>query len=54
MFRVFYLEDNVICKQWVFHFFFSNVDYFISFSSLMSVAWISKTMYISSGESGHT
>ena len=34
IFRVFYVEDHVICKQWVFCFFFSNVDsfYFFFFS----------------------
>ena len=25
VFRVFYLEDHVICKQWEFYFFFSNL-----------------------------
>ena len=28
VFRVFYVEDHVICKQWEFYFFFSNLDSF--------------------------
>ena len=29
--RVFYVEDHVICKQWEFYFFFSNLDSFSFF-----------------------
>jgi len=29
--RDFYVEDNVICKQWEFYFFFSNLDSFYLF-----------------------
>ena len=36
-----------------FYFFFSNLDSFIYFSSLIAVAKTSKTMLNSSGESGH-
>ena len=32
VFRVFYVEDHVICKQWEFYFFFSNLDSFYFFS----------------------
>ena len=34
VFRVFYVEDHVICKQWEFYFSFSNLDsiYFFFFS----------------------
>ena len=49
---VFYVEDHVICKQWEFYFFFSNLDSF-SFSALTTVAQTSKTMLNSSGKSGH-
>ena len=35
------------------YFFFSNLDTFISFYSLISVARTSKTMLNGSGESGH-
>ena len=31
VFRVFYAEDHVICKQWEFYFFFSNLDSFYFF-----------------------
>ena len=51
IFRVFYVEDHVICKQGEFYFFFSNLD-LIYFSSLIAVARTSKTMLSSSGESG--
>ena len=30
-FRVFYVEDHVICKQWESYFFFSNLDSFYFF-----------------------
>ena len=48
----FYVEDHIICKQWEFY-FFSNLDSFISFSSLIAVPQSSKTMLNSSGKSGH-
>ena len=53
VFRVFHVEDHVICKQWEFYFFFSNVDSFYSFFSQTAVAKTSKTMLNSSGETGH-
>ena len=31
VFRVFCVEDHVICKQWEFYFFFSNLDSFYFF-----------------------
>ena len=52
VFRVFYVEDHVICKQQEFH-FFSYLDSFTSFSALIAVTKTSKTMLNSSGESGH-
>ena len=39
--------------KWEFYFFFSSQDFFISFSSLIAVARISKTMLNNSSESGH-
>ena len=51
VFRVFYVEDHVICKQ-----SFTSFPIwipFISFSSLIAMAKTSKTMLNSSGESGH-
>ena len=53
VFRVFYVEDHVICKQREFHFFFSYLIPFVSFSALITVANTSKTMLNRSGESGH-
>ena len=41
IFRVFYVEDHVICKQGEFYFFFSNLDS-IYFSSLIAVARLPK------------
>ena len=52
-YSVFYVEDHVICKQWAFYFFFSYLDSFISFSALIAVVKISKTILNSNGESGH-
>ena len=52
VFRVFYVEDHFNCKQWELY-FFSNLDYFISFSSLIAMAKPSKTLLNGSGESGH-
>ena len=56
--RIFYVEDHVICKQWEFYFFFSNVDSFylflyLFFSALIAMGKTSKTMLNSNGESGH-
>ena len=53
VFRVFYVEDHFNCKQWELYFFFSNLDSFISFSSLIDIARTSRTMFNNSGESGH-
>ena len=53
VFRVFYVEDHVICKQQEFHFFFSYLDSFTSFSALIAVAKASNTMLNSRGESEH-
>ena len=53
VFRVFYVEDHVICKQWEFHFFFSYLDSFYFFFCPDCLANTSKTMLNSSGESGH-
>ena len=50
--RVFYVEDNVIYKQWEFYFFSIWIP-FISCSSLIAIAKTSKTMLKSSGESRH-
>ena len=52
IFRIFYVEDHVICKQWEFYFSFSNLDS-IYFSSLIAVARTSKIMLSRGGESGH-
>ena len=48
---VFYVEDHVICKQWVLLLFQSE---FLSFLFLLWLLWMtSKTMWDSSGGSGH-
>ena len=52
VFRVFYVEDHVICKQ-SFTSSFPIWISFISFSSLIAVAKTSKTMLNSSGENRH-
>ena len=52
IFRVFYTEDHVICKQGEFY-FFSNLDSFIYFSSLIAVTRTFKTILNNNGESGH-
>ena len=49
----FLLEDHVICKQWEFYFFFSNLDSFYFFFCSDCCGQTSKTMFNSSGESGH-
>ena len=54
VFRVFYVEDHVICKQWEFYFFFSSLDSFYFFFCSDCCGQTSKTMLNSSGESGHS
>ena len=49
---VFYVEYYVICRQSEFY-FFSNLDSFISFSSLIAIAKTSKTLLNIRGESRH-
>ena len=49
--RIFYVQYYVICKQ--FYFFFSSLDSFISFSSLIAMARFSKTMLNNCDENGH-
>ena len=41
---LYYVQYHVICKQWELYFFFSDLDSFISFSSLISIARTSRTM----------
>ena len=53
IFRVFYLQYYVICKQWELY-FFSDLDSFDFFSSLIAAVRTSRTMLNNSGESGHT
>ena len=53
MFRVFYVQYHVMCKQWELYFFFSDLDSFYFFYSLIALARTSKTMLNNSGESGH-
>ena len=43
------VDDHIICKQWDFYFFFSNMDSIHFFSSLIAVT----TMLKSSGDCGH-
>ena len=52
VFRIFYVEVHVICKQ-SFTSSFPIWISFISFSSLIAVTKTSKTMLNSSGENGH-
>ena len=51
--RDFYVEDNVICKQWEFYFFFSNLDSFYLFFCSDCCGQNFQTMLNGSGESGH-
>ena len=54
VFRIFYVEDHVICKQREFYFFFSSLDsFYFVFSALIAMAKTSRTMLNRSGESGH-
>ena len=53
VFRVLHVEDHVICKQWEFYFFFSNLDTFYFFFCSDCLAKTSKTMLNGSGESGN-
>ena len=39
VFSVFYIEDHVICKQWEFYFFFSNLDSFYLFIFFLWLLW---------------
>ena len=52
LFRLFYVQYRVICKQWVLRCFFSDLGSFY-FSSLIAVARTSRTMLNNNGESGH-
>ena len=48
-----YVQYHVICKQWQFYFFFSNLDSFYFFSSLIAVAKTSKLCWIIVVRVGH-
>ena len=53
MFRVFYVQYHVICKEWSFTSSFLIWIPFISFSSVIVVAKTSRSMLNNSGKSGH-
>ena len=44
VYRVFYVHYHVICKQWQFYFLLSNLDAFIAFSCLITVARTCSTL----------
>ena len=54
-FTVFYVEIHVICKQWQFYFFHSNLEafYFFFFFSLIVMARTSKIIPNKNGKSGN-
>jgi len=52
VFRVFFVEDHVICKQWVLLILFQYGFLLFFFSALIAVAKTSKTKFNSSSESG--
>ena len=54
VFRVFYGEDHVICKEWEFYFFFSNLGSFYFFFCSYCCGKTCQTVLNSSSESGHT
>ena len=47
------MEYNVICEERQFDFFFANLDTFIPFCCLISIARTSCTMLNNNGEIGH-
>jgi len=52
IFRVFDVQYHVICKQWKLY-FFSDLDSFYFFSSLIAIARTFRTMLNNSGERGY-
>ena len=54
IFRVFYIQYHVICKQWWFYFLFSIWIPFIYFSSLSAMVRTSKTMLNKTSKSGQS
>ena len=51
--RIFHVQYHVICKQWELCSLFSDLDSFISFSSLIAMTRTSRTMLSNSGENKH-